>query len=241
MKPTFSARARFKSWTEILATSSLSSQISPELGRSRHPIRLTRVDLPEPEGPMTASHSPGATSRETSSRARMTPPLVSAWAGYRRLTWLSLIMSLSPQDGSRLDPPQQRYWQDRGDQGDGYSARQNDRQDAQAGSDRGVKVGLANPDRHSDADGKTKRSADRTQYGGLGGEEPLQHPARSAQGLHQGKVAAAVRNPPRQSGKNAHRGGKNDEYGCYQKCGSHLAQHIGFALRDLTHRVHVGS
>src|SRR5450755_4043558 len=122
MKPTFSARARFKSWLEILATSSPSSQISPEDERSRHPIRLTRVDLPEPEGPMMASHSPGATSREMSSSARMTPPPVSALAGYRRLTWLSLITSFSPQDVSRLNSSEQGYWHNGGHQGDDNAA-----------------------------------------------------------------------------------------------------------------------
>ena len=72
-----------------------------------------------------------------------------------------------------MDPPQQRYWQDRGGQGDDYSAHQNDRQNAQARSDRGVKIRMADPDRHSDTDGKTKRSADRAQDGGFGGEETL--------------------------------------------------------------------
>src|SRR6185369_3476831 len=155
MNPTFSARARFKSRTEILATSSLSSQISPELGRSRHPIRLTRVDLPEPEGPMTASHSPGATSRETSSRARMTPPLLSARAGYRRLTWLSLITSFSPQDVSRLNPPDQRYWHNRGDEGDHDSAHQDHRQHPQAHTHRGMEIRPADPDGDSYSDSES--------------------------------------------------------------------------------------
>src|SRR5215472_12672324 len=49
-------------------------------------MRLTRVDLPDPDGPITASHPPGATRRETSSSAR-TATLV--W--YTRLTFLSSI------------------------------------------------------------------------------------------------------------------------------------------------------
>ena len=43
----------------MLATFSPSSQISPVVGRSRQPIRFTSVDLPEPEGPMIETHSPG--------------------------------------------------------------------------------------------------------------------------------------------------------------------------------------
>src|ERR1700675_3426346 len=108
MKPIFSARTRFSSPAEMLATSSPSSQISPEVGRSRQPIRFTSVDLPEPDGPMIAIHSPGSTFREKLSRARMTPPPASALAGYNRLTSLSLIMSLPLQDHSGLHAAQQK-------------------------------------------------------------------------------------------------------------------------------------
>jgi hypothetical protein len=71
------------------------------------------VDLPEPEGPMMAIHWPGSTSSEKLSNARMLPfPLAPALAGYRRLTFFSLINLLSPQNHSGLDPPQQRDRQD---------------------------------------------------------------------------------------------------------------------------------
>ena len=33
-------------------------KISPDVGVSRHPMRLKRVDFPEPEGPMIAMNSP---------------------------------------------------------------------------------------------------------------------------------------------------------------------------------------
>src|SRR5580692_481188 len=108
MKPTLSARTRFNSPAEMFATFSPSSQISPELGRSRQPIKFTRVDFPEPLGPITAIHSPGSTLREKSSSARITPPLASARAGYTRLTFSSLITSFSPQDHSGLHASQQK-------------------------------------------------------------------------------------------------------------------------------------
>jgi len=37
----------------------------PELGRSSVPIRLSRVDLPEPDGPTMATNSPSSTLRDT--------------------------------------------------------------------------------------------------------------------------------------------------------------------------------
>src|SRR5579872_6155880 len=92
----------------MLATFSPSSQISPDVGRSRQPIRFTSVDLPEPDGPMIAIHSPGSTVSEKLSRARMTPPLASALAEYRRLTSFSLIISLPSQDHSGLHAAQQK-------------------------------------------------------------------------------------------------------------------------------------
>ena len=43
-----------------------------QVGVSSPPTRLSRVDLPQPEGPMTATNSPGATPRLTPSSARTT-------------------------------------------------------------------------------------------------------------------------------------------------------------------------
>src|SRR5438477_8813874 len=115
----------------MLATSCPSSQISPEAGRSRHPIRFTKVLLPEPEGPITASHSPGSTEREISSRARMTPPPASARAGYSLLTFFSLIISLASQYRSRLHPPQEANRQHRRQERHGHAAGHHHRQHAE--------------------------------------------------------------------------------------------------------------
>src|SRR5436190_4396467 len=92
MKPIFSARTRVSSFALKPATFRPSRMISPEVGLSRQPTRLTSVDLPDPEGPITAIHSPGSTRREKSSSARMTPPAAPALAGYSLLTWLSRII-----------------------------------------------------------------------------------------------------------------------------------------------------
>ena len=56
MKPILSRRRRVRSSSESAATDWPSMRISPEVGRSRPPIRLRSVDLPEPEGPDDGDH-----------------------------------------------------------------------------------------------------------------------------------------------------------------------------------------
>src|SRR5450432_2903731 len=171
MKPIFSARTRFNSALEILATFSPSSQISPEVGRSRQPIRLTSVDLPEPDGPMIAIHSPGARLSEKSSSARMVPPLASARAGYTRVTFLSWITLFALQDHSWLDPPQQRNWHHSGDQSHSYAARQNHRKYAEARHHRGIKVDSTDPCGDTYAGHKPSHGPDRAQGGSFASKE----------------------------------------------------------------------
>jgi hypothetical protein len=58
---------------------------SPEVGESSPPATFSKVDLPEPEGPMTATSSPAETLRFTSSSAcTAVSPLPCT-----RLTWRS--------------------------------------------------------------------------------------------------------------------------------------------------------
>ena len=47
--------------------------VGPPLGRSRSPMMFIRVDFPDPEGPTTATNSPGPISRETSLSAFVCP------------------------------------------------------------------------------------------------------------------------------------------------------------------------
>src|ERR1043165_8869850 len=51
-------------------TSSPSRKYWPDVGRSRHPAMCMNVDLPEPDGPVTARNSPRSTSRFTPRSAR---------------------------------------------------------------------------------------------------------------------------------------------------------------------------
>src|SRR5215469_10496453 len=93
----------------------------PSVGRSRQPIRFTSVLLPEPEGPVTATHSPATIENDAWSSAFTCP----AWPAYTRVTPCSaitaqssrvsrsiglsitvLIFSLALQQRSRLQPAQ---------------------------------------------------------------------------------------------------------------------------------------
>ena len=62
--------SRASARSDIRVMSCPSSQISPPVGRSSPPSRYSRVDLPQPLGPIMATVSPRATSRSTSSTAR---------------------------------------------------------------------------------------------------------------------------------------------------------------------------
>ena len=63
-------RRSFVSWRSAMAEiSSPPMETEPEVGRSRPARRCIRVDLPEPEGPMTAVNWPAGTSSETPRRA----------------------------------------------------------------------------------------------------------------------------------------------------------------------------
>ena len=54
------------SWSsDRVATSVPSRKYDPDVGWSRQPTRLRKVDLPEPEGPMTATNSPRSRVSET--------------------------------------------------------------------------------------------------------------------------------------------------------------------------------
>ena len=55
----------------FFASSSPRTMTLPEVGVSRPPIILRRVDLPLPEVPTTATNSPCSTERLTPSRARV--------------------------------------------------------------------------------------------------------------------------------------------------------------------------
>jgi len=45
----------------------------PDVGRSRHPIWLRRVDFPDPDGPMMATNSPSLMVRDIPFNATTSP------------------------------------------------------------------------------------------------------------------------------------------------------------------------
>ena len=62
---------RSASWSSLIFSTSLPLiRYEPLVGVSSAPMRFMSVDLPEPDCPTTATHSPRRTSKETPSRAR---------------------------------------------------------------------------------------------------------------------------------------------------------------------------
>src|SRR6266542_1857521 len=64
-KLTVVLRSRVRPASESCARSISPTRTLPEVGGVRPPMMWNSVDLPEPEGPMTARNSPAATSRST--------------------------------------------------------------------------------------------------------------------------------------------------------------------------------
>ena len=60
-------------------------------------MMLNKVDLPQPDGPITARNSPGATSNDTSSSAVMPPSAVS-----KRMTRSSTVRIAGSAGGSGI-------------------------------------------------------------------------------------------------------------------------------------------
>ncbi len=62
-KPTWRALQAVSLWAERAVISSPDTATLPVVGRSSPPSRFRSVVLPEPEGPMKATNSPGSMSR----------------------------------------------------------------------------------------------------------------------------------------------------------------------------------
>src|SRR5579875_1612696 len=74
MKPTFSARKRARSCVESCVISWPPIETRPSVGASRQPRMLSKVLLPEPDGPITATHSPREIDKDTLLSALMDEP-----------------------------------------------------------------------------------------------------------------------------------------------------------------------
>ena len=60
--------------SDLPTSDSPASTISPSVGVSSPATRLSSVDLPQPDGPMTATNSPGFISKSTPRNARTGAP-----------------------------------------------------------------------------------------------------------------------------------------------------------------------
>ena len=67
--PSRAARRPANEASDIDVTSCPSTSMLPDVGRSSVPITLSSVDLPEPDGPTTATSSPSATCSDTPASA----------------------------------------------------------------------------------------------------------------------------------------------------------------------------
>ena len=72
--PTWRRRNRAAPASLSMSTRSSPTRTAPLVGLSIPAMRLSRVDLPEPDGPMMATASPGSTRRLTSSMAATAAP-----------------------------------------------------------------------------------------------------------------------------------------------------------------------
>src|SRR5687768_15317327 len=80
------------------ATSLPSSRYSPLVGRSRQPRMCMSVDLPEPDGPVTATNSPFSTSMFAPRRARTvtSPTMYVLTRSLTAMTAMARALSSSP-------------------------------------------------------------------------------------------------------------------------------------------------
>ncbi len=74
MIPTWRARNRASALSLRVSIRRPATVTAPEVGRSRPAMRLSSVDFPLPDGPMTATTSPAATPMLTSASAGGPPP-----------------------------------------------------------------------------------------------------------------------------------------------------------------------
>src|SRR5690625_2323186 len=72
MNPAVDLRTRVNSRSFILVMSAPPSRTVPSSTLSSPEAQCSRVDFPDPEGPVTATNSPGPTSAVTQSKARTT-------------------------------------------------------------------------------------------------------------------------------------------------------------------------
>src|SRR5271168_1986314 len=211
MKPILSARNRSSSFAASVAVSTPSIFNDPLVGRSKHPSRFTSVLLPEPEGPVIATHSPATIENVAPSSARTTPPC----PAYSRVTPSSAITAhsarvcsgtacsttsattfftpsaitppskalLALQQRRRLQSPQHPHRQNRRQHRDQQVQQQHQRQHADSRQRRRPEVALADRPRQSRSYDIPHHHAAQRQHQRLQQKQPHQLPLRSAQRL----------------------------------------------------------
>ena len=75
--PMWARRMRASAFSSLSASDSPATMISPSVGVSRPATRLSSVDLPHPDGPMTATNSVPSMVKSTPRSARTGAPSAS--------------------------------------------------------------------------------------------------------------------------------------------------------------------
>src|SRR5216684_1996403 len=100
-KPIFLLRTAASASLDIRATSAPSRKYCPDVGRSRQPVMCMNVDLPDPDGPVTARNSPRATSRLTP-RSALTSISPTTYVLTRFLTEMTVDVSIADLNGAAI-------------------------------------------------------------------------------------------------------------------------------------------
>ena len=95
--PTASRRSRVRSFSESVVRSTSPMKTWPSVGESSPAMQCSRVDLPEPDGPMIAVNSPAANSTETPAQ--------------RLDGRIALAVDLAERDGSRRGAARRPRWE----------------------------------------------------------------------------------------------------------------------------------
>src|SRR6202035_2836308 len=111
---------------------------------------------------------------------------------------------------------------------------QDDRQNVEPRSYGRMEVYTTNPGGNSHADTESDDCPHGCQGCASGRKEPSNQPSRRTQGLHDGKVATAIKDPSDQGREDTQCRGCNDENSCRCQGCAGFSQHPRFTFHDLT-------
>src|SRR5436853_1089162 len=130
--------------------------------------------------------------------APITPLSPSPSVEHALVTSATALTPLTPPKTRARRPPQTRDRQGSRQQRHRHASRQHHRQHTDSRPYRSMKVDAPNPGGKPNPDYKSHERSNYSQGSRLGGKESVQQPLRSPQSLHNRKITAPVKYPPRQ-------------------------------------------